>query len=189
MIEKFDIEGPLVLTPKKFGDDRGFFSETYNKKMLCEAGINRDFVQDNHSLSIKKGVIRGLHFQIPPCAQEKLVRVTRGSIFDVVVDIRIGSPTFGKHVGVELSAENWKQLWVPIGFAHGFCTLEPNTEVIYKVTDYYSSQCDAGLAWNDPALEINWPVEPSTAVLSTKDENHPGLAQLPDYFNFSQSSN
>ena len=182
MIETFSISGPLLISPKKHGDDRGFFSETYNKKTLLEAGIEKNFVQDNHSLSVETGVIRGLHFQIPPFAQDKLVRVVRGAIFDVVVDIRHESPTFGQHVGVELSAENWKQLWVPVGFAHAFCTLEPNTEVQYKVTEYYSPQCDAGLAWDDPALGIDWPVSPDRAVLSQKDRVLPKLSELARYF-------
>jgi len=184
MIETFGIEGLLLVSPKKFGDKRGFFSETYNKKALISAGIDKEFVQDNHSLSVEKGVVRGLHFQIPPFAQDKLVRVTRGSILDVAVDIRHGSPTFGQHVAIELSAENWHQLWVPVGFAHAFCTLEPDTEVLYKVTNYYSAECDAGLAWDDPALNISWPVSASNVVLSAKDGNHPKLAELPEYFSY-----
>ena len=134
MIETFDIDGILLITPKKFGDERGFFSETYNRKALAEAGFEKEFVQDNPSLSVEDGVIRGLHFQSPPFAQDKLVRVLSGRILDVAVDIRKGSPTYGQHVAVELSADNWSQLLVPIGFAHAFCTLEPNTQVVYKVT-------------------------------------------------------
>lgn len=171
-----------VLTPKKFGDHRGFFSETYNKKRLTDAGINLDFVQDNHSLSAERGVVRGLHFQLPPFGQDKLVRVTKGRIFDVAVDLRKSSPTFGKHVAIELSAENWKQLLVPIGFAHGFVTLEPNTEVIYKVTNYYSPQHDRGLLWNDPALGITWPISAAEAVLSDKDKVQPRMADLQSAF-------
>lgn len=182
MIETFDIDGPLLITPKKFCDDRGFFSETYNKKLLAEAGFEKEFVQDNQSLSVEKGVIRGLHFQTPPHAQDKLVRVTRGAIFDVAVDIRKGSPTFGQHVAVELSADNWKQLFVPAGFAHAFCTLLPNTEVVYKVTDYYAPECDKGLAFDDPDLAIDWPVAIGDAILSDKDKVHPKLSQLPEYF-------
>jgi len=185
MIEKFDIDGPLLIAPKKFTDERGFFSETYKKKELAEAGFNKVFVQDNHSLSTQKGVIRGLHFQTPPHAQDKLVRVVRGSILDVAVDIRKGSPTFGRHVAVELSAKNWRQLFVPVGFAHGFCTLEPNTEVVYKVSSYYSPECDKGLASNDPELGIDWPVTSSMVILSEKDKVHPKLSELPDYFLFS----
>tara|TARA_R110002096_G_scaffold107181_1_gene235012 strand:+ start:1111 stop:1653 length:543 start_codon:yes stop_codon:yes gene_type:complete len=179
---KFDIEGPLLISPKKFADDRGFFSESYKKTELKKVGICDEFVQDNHSLSLEKGVVRGLHFQIHPHAQGKLVRVTRGSIFDVAVDIRKSSPTYGKHVSVELSAENWNQLWVPVGFAHGFCTLQANTEVMYKVTDEYAPECDAGVMWNDVELAIDWPVSASEAILSDKDCRHPFFSQLPDYF-------
>ncbi len=186
MIETFDIAGLLLISPKKIGDKRGFFSETYNKQVLFAAGIDKEFVQDNHSLSVEKGVVRGLHFQIPPFAQDKLVRVTRGSILDVAVDIRQGSPTFGQHVATELSAENWNQFWIPAGFAHAFCTLEPDTEVLYKVTNYYSADCDAGLAWDDPALDINWPVSAAKAVLSKKDCEHPRLAELPKYFSYQE---
>ena len=180
--------GLTLVEPPRFEDARGFFSETYNKRELEKLGIAETFVQDNHSLSVQKGVVRGLHFQIPPHAQGKLVRVVRGAVLDVVVDIRKGSPTFGQHVAVELSAENWRQLWVPPGFAHGFCTLEPNTEVLYKVTDYYAPECDRGLLWNDPALGIDWPVKPEEAILSEKDRNWPTLAELPDYFIWQEES-
>lgn len=182
MIEKLDIEGVLLITPKKIADERGFFSETYNKQLLAQAGIKKEFVQDNHSLSLKKSVIRGLHFQTPPHAQDKLVRVIRGSILDVAVDIRKGSATYGQHVTAELSAENWKQLWVPVGFAHAFCTLEPNTEVLYKVTDYYAPECDKGLAFDDPELGIDWPHTVMPPILSEKDKAHPKLSELPAYF-------
>ena len=182
MIQKFEIAGPLLITPNKFEDDRGYFSEVYNKKVLAEAGFTKVFVQDNQSLSVETGVVRGLHFQTPPHAQDKLVRVTRGAILDVAVDIRKGSPTYGQHVAVELSAKNWQQLLVPAGFAHGFCTLEPDTEVLYKVTDFYAPDCDHGLAWDDPALGIDWPVAASDAILSDKDQTNPALAALPDYF-------
>jgi len=181
-IHALEIPDVKLITPNQFRDERGFFSETYNARALAEAGISETFVQDNHSLSVDKGVIRGLHFQIPPHAQDKLVRVTRGSILDVAVDIRQGSPTYGQHVTAILSAENWRQLWVPKGFAHGFCTLERNTEVLYKVTDYYAADCDKGLAWNDEALSIDWPTAPGEAVLSKKDQSHPVLADLPAYF-------
>ena len=186
MFETFDIEGVLLVTPQKFGDDRGFFSETFHKKTFAEAGISKDFVQDNHSLSAEKGVIRGLHFQTPPHAQDKLVRVVRGSILDVAVDIRKGSPTYGQHVAVELSAQNWKQLWIPVGFAHAFCTLESNTEVVYKVTSYYAPDCDAGLAWDDPDLGIDWPISSEKAILSDKDKKHPRLSELQNAFSFSR---
>lgn len=171
-----------VITPERHGDSRGFFSETYNQHDFLAAGLDYAFVQDNHSLSAPVGTIRGLHFQTPPFAQHKLVRVTRGRIYDVAVDLRRTSPTFGKHISIELSAANWKQLLVPIGFAHGFCTLEPDTEVIYKVTNFYSAANDHGLAWDDPALGIAWPVPACDVVLSPKDRQHPRLDQLPFYF-------
>jgi dTDP-4-dehydrorhamnose 3,5-epimerase len=171
-----------LVTPKIFRDTRGFFSETWSARELAAAGIDAQFVQDNHSLSCAKGVVRGLHFQSPPRAQGKLVRVIRGAVFDVAVDIRGGSRSFGKHVTAVLSAENWSQLWVPVGFAHGFCTLERNTEVIYKVTDYYAPEYDQGLAWDDPELAIGWPVAPGEAVLSDKDKRHPSLEELHSPF-------
>ncbi|WP_422732923.1 dTDP-4-dehydrorhamnose 3,5-epimerase [Microbaculum marinum] len=148
------------------------------------AGVGEPFVQDNHSLSGQAGVIRGLHFQAPPHAQGKLVRVSRGAILDVAVDIRTGSPTYGRHVARELSAENWLQLWVPPGFAHGFCTLVPDTEVQYKVTAYYAPDHDHGLAFDDPALGIDWPVDAADAILSDKDRRHPALSDLPAHFSY-----
>ncbi len=169
-----------IVTPKKFGDHRGFFSETFNNKAMIDAGINLNFVQDNHSLSVEKGVMRGLHYQLPPYTQDKLVRVVRGSVYDVAVDIRRSSPTFGKHVGAILSAENWKQIFVPKGFAHGFITLEPNTEVVYKVTDYYAPKHDRGILWNDPALGIDWPIK--DAILSDKDTRQPLFAAATELF-------
>ena len=171
-----------ILTPKKHGDHRGFFSETYNRKVLAEHGITLEFCQDNHSLSAEVGVLRGLHFQTPPYAQDKLLRVTRGAVFDVAVDVRRGSPTFGRHVTVELTADNWKQILVPKGFAHGFVTLEPNTEVMYKVTAFYAPDCDRGIRWDDPALGIRWPVDPADVTLSDKDRNQPLLADAPELF-------
>lgn len=187
-IDDLGLGGVALITPKRFGDSRGFFSETFKLADLEEAlGPLPAFVQDNHSLSTERGVVRGLHFQAPPHAQDKLVRVTRGAVLDVAVDIRTGSPTFGQHVAVELSAENWQQLWVPKGFAHGFCTLEPNTEVIYKVTAYYAPESDAGILWNDPALGIDWPIGPSEAALSQKDQNQPLLADLPAVFEYGAS--
>ncbi len=181
-ISLFELPGPVLLTPEIFRDERGFFSETYNKRAMDQAGITIPFVQDNHSLSKRMGTVRGLHFQTSPRAQEKLVRVTRGAIFDVAVDIRDGSPTFGQHVAVTLSADNWRQFWVPRGFAHGFCTLEPDTEVIYKVSDYYDPDCDKGVVWDDTSLGIDWPVTPVQAVLSDKDRSLPRLQDLPAYF-------
>ncbi|QRM28284.1 dTDP-4-dehydrorhamnose 3,5-epimerase [Microvirga sp. VF16] len=171
-----------VVTPKRFGDNRGFFAETYHKQRFAEAGVDMEFVQDNHSLSAVAGTVRGLHFQSNPFAQAKLIRVVRGRVLDVAVDIRRSSPTFGRHVAVELSAENGRQLLVPVGFAHGFCTLEPDTEIVYKVSAYYSAAHDHGLRWNDPALAIDWPVAPTDAILSDKDRQQPLLAELPAYF-------
>ena len=156
-IESLAIAGVKLITPRKIGDDRGFFSETWNARALADAGISAQFVQDNHAKSGLKGTLRGLHFQLPPMAQGKLVRVSRGSILDVAVDIRRSSPTFGRHASAVLSAENWQQLWIPPGFAHGYCTLQPDTEVIYKVTEYYSPAHDKGILWDDPALAIQWP--------------------------------
>ena len=181
-VEDTAIAAVKVLTPKQLGDHRGFFSETYNKARFDAAGIDHDFVQDNHSLSADVGTLRGLHFQSPPHAQVKLVRVTRGRILDVAVDIRRGSSSFGRHVAVELSSANWKQLLAPAGFAHGFITLEPDTEVIYKVSALYAPAHDHGLAWDDPALGIAWPLPPGGPVLSDKDRRHPRLADLPAYF-------
>jgi len=171
-----------IIRPKRFGDDRGFFSEVFRRDVMEQAGLPTEWVQDNHSLSAAVGTVRGLHFQTEPFAQDKLVRVVRGRILDVAVDLRRSSPTFGKYVAVELSAENWQQLLVPIGFAHGFCTLEPDTEVLYKVTALYSAQHDLGLAWDDPELGIAWPVASADAMLSDKDRRQPRLADLPTYF-------
>ena len=168
--------------PVRHQDPRGFFAEIYREDRLRDAGIDVTFVQENHSLSVERGVVRGLHFQIPPMAQAKLVRVAAGAILDVAVDIRRGSQTWGRHVAVVLSAAAGNQLYVPEGFAHGFCTLEPNSEVIYKVNRYYSPAHDFGLAWNDPALAIAWPVGADTAILSDKDRRQPLLADLPAYF-------
>lgn len=187
-IQPLAIPDVKVITPKKFGDHRGFFSETFNKKTFAEVGLDFDFVQDNHSLSAQVGVLRGLHFQIPPFAQDKLVRVVKGRIFDVAVDIRVGSPTFGQWVGAEISAELWNQILVPVGFAHGFVTLEPDTEVVYKVTGTYAPDHDRGLAWDDPDIGIDWPLDgPSgkiSPVLSDKDTKHPKLADLPTCFEY-----
>jgi dTDP-4-dehydrorhamnose 3,5-epimerase len=177
-----EIPDVKILVPKQFKDHRGFFSEVYSTKLLRDAGINASFVQDNHSLSVEKGVLRGLHYQIAPMAQEKLIRVVRGSIVDVVVDIRRGSPTFGKHVTALVSAENWRQVLVPTGFAHGFVTLEPNTEVLYKVSAFYSPQHERGIRWNDPALGIDWGVSESEAILSGRDTQHPFLRDAQDLF-------
>ncbi|MGN7381557.1 dTDP-4-dehydrorhamnose 3,5-epimerase [Paenibacillus sp. SAFN-117] len=167
------LEGAFIIEPQVHRDSRGFFMESYNERKLRELGIQHNFVQDNHSLSVDPGVIRGLHYQLNPKAQTKLVRVTAGAVYDVVVDIRRGSPTFGQWIGVILSAHNHRQLLVPKGFAHGFCTLVPNTEVQYKVDEYYCPECDRGILWNDPELAIDWPV--TNPVLSEKDRGHPIL--------------
>jgi dTDP-4-dehydrorhamnose 3,5-epimerase len=150
--------------------------------VLESFGITGEFVQDNHSMSAEVGTVRALHYQLPPMAQGKLVRVIRGAILDVAVDIRRASPTFGRHVAVTLTADNWQQMWVPPGFAHGFVTLEPHTEVIYKVTDFYSPEHERGICWNDPSIAINWGVAPEQAILSGRDTKHPMLAQQPDLF-------
>lgn len=181
-VESLAIPDVKVIRPKKFGDHRGFFSETYSKRAFEAAGLHYDFVQDNQSLSAEVGTVRGLHFQTPPFAQDKLLRVLRGAVYDVAVDIRKGSPTYGRHVAVRVSAEEWNQILIPAGFAHGFCTLEPDTEVLYKVTNFYSPSHDKGLAWDDPALGIDWPVTPDGARLSDKDRTHPRLADLGDWF-------
>jgi len=181
-IHSLDIPDVKIITPKKHGDHRGFFSETYNKAALAEAGIDIDFIQDNQSLSAQKGTLRGLHFQTPPFAQDKLLRVVRGSVFDVALDLRRGSPDYGRHVSATLSAGEWNQILVPAGFAHGFMTLEPDTEVIYKVSNYYAPECDKGLLWNDPALGIDWPA--GEAVLSDKDKKQPLLAAFETPFEY-----
>jgi dTDP-4-dehydrorhamnose 3,5-epimerase len=186
LVESLAIPDVKRLVPKVYRDERGLFCETYSRRALAAFGLDVAFVQDNHSVSQTKGVVRGLHFQKPPHAQGKLVRVLSGAIFDVAVDIREGSPTFGHHVTTVLSAENWTQLWVPAGFAHGFCTLEAETAVLYKVTDYYAPQCDSGIAWDDPALGIEWPVSPEDAILSDKDGRHPLLADLGPIFQLTE---
>ena len=171
-----------VIVPGKFADTRGVFSETYNKLRFSEHGIDLEFVQDNESCSIKAGTVRGLHFQKPPRAQDKLIRVLHGRIFDVAVDLRTTSSTYGRWVFEELSADNCRQLLVPAGFAHGFCTLEPDTKVFYKVSDYYSSDHDVGVAWNDPDLAISWPVSSECVLLSEKDQRQSAFTALPTYF-------
>jgi dTDP-4-dehydrorhamnose 3,5-epimerase len=181
-VERLAIPEVMLVTPPRFGDARGFFSETYNAARFAAAGIADVFVQDNHSLSAARGVIRGLHCQIAPHVQGKLVRCVRGAIWDVAVDIRVGSPTYGRHVAAELSAENWQQLWVPGGFLHGFCTLLPDTEVIYKVTDVWNKDCERGVIWNDPDLALPWPVAPDEAVLSDKDAGLPKLADCDPWY-------
>lgn len=172
----------LCFLPRKHTDERGFFSETFREEWLNQKGFTRCFIQDNHSFSKQKGTMRGLHFQSGVMAQDKLIRCTRGRILDVAVDIRHGSPNFGKHIAIELSAEKWNQLLIPIGFAHGFITLEDNCEILYKTSNYYSKQHDKGLAFDDPSLKIDWPLQKAVLTLSEKDKNQPLLVDLPKYF-------
>jgi dTDP-4-dehydrorhamnose 3,5-epimerase len=178
-----------TIVPRRHQDERGFFSEVWRQDAFRDAGVEVRFVQENHALSNAAGTIRGLHFQIGDSAQAKLIRCLRGSIFDVAVDIRRGSPTFGHHLATVLSAENWKQLFIPAGFAHGYCTLDPRTEVAYKVSAYYDPASERGLAFDDPALGIAWPVAANNAVLAAKDRAYPALAELPDYFPFARYPN
>jgi len=175
-IRKTKLEGVIEIEPDVHTDHRGFFMETYSKKKWAEFGLHVDFVQDNHSLSTHAGTIRGLHYQREPAGQAKLVRVVAGAVFDVAVDIRPGSPTFGRWHGVVLSAANKRQLFIPRGFAHGFCTLEPNTEVVYKTDGYYDAEHDAGIRWDDPDIAVRWPAD--RPVLSDKDRNHPLLREV-----------
>ena len=181
-VEATAIPAVKIVTPKKHGDARGFFSEVYSKVEWDKAGLDFAFVQDNHSFSATIGTLRGLHFQLPPFAQDKLVRCTRGRILDLAVDIRRASPTFGQWVGVELSADNWRQLLVPAGFAHAFVTLTPDVEVLYKTTAPYSPAHDRGIAWDDPDIGIEWPLPPGGPVLSDKDKRWPRLKDAPDLF-------
>ena len=177
-----DIPDLKILQPRRVTDVRGYFSETYSERVLRAAGIDVTFLQDNESLSKEKGVVRGLHYQIAPAAQAKLIRVVSGAILDVAVDIRRASPTFGRHVSLELTAADGRQLFIPAGFAHGFVTLEPNTLLSYKVSDYYSPAHDRGIRWNDPAMQIRWAVDPQEAILSERDRRHPLLAEAVDLF-------
>jgi dTDP-4-dehydrorhamnose 3,5-epimerase len=183
-MRKTRIPEVLLISPQKYGDHRGFFSETYNSSKMGEIGVDITFVQDNQSLSVEANTLRGLHYQVPPFAQDKLVRVLQGSILDVTVDIRRGSPTFGEHISEIISAQEWNQILVPKGFAHGFITLEPNTEVLYKVSDYYAPKFDFGIKWDDPDLEINWGVDASDVILSEKDQNQPMLQEIITPFEY-----
>ncbi|MBD9373720.1 dTDP-4-dehydrorhamnose 3,5-epimerase [Rhizobium sp. ARZ01] len=175
-IRSLGLDGVLELTPRRFDDERGFFVETYSAAALAAKGIDITFVQDNHSYSANAGTLRGLHYQLPPRVQAKLVRVVRGCVFDVVVDLRKGSPTFAKWRGIELCAERGNQLLVPMGFAHGFVTLEPDTEVLYKVSDFYAPDHDRAIRFNDPDIGIEWPMDTGGLQLSAKDRNAPFLA-------------
>jgi len=181
-IEPLNLSEVLLITPPKFGDSRGFFSETWNAGKLAKLGFEQHFVQDNQSFSAQAGTVRGLHCQVAPSVQGKLVRVLRGAIWDVAVDIRHGSPTYGQHAAAVLSAENWSQLWIPGGFLHGFCTMEPDTEVFYKVTAPYDQAAERAVIWNDPDLALPWPVSAEAALLSEKDKILPRLADCDKWF-------
>jgi dTDP-4-dehydrorhamnose 3,5-epimerase len=181
-VKPSELPDVLILTPKCFDDARGFFSETYNERLWQELGIDLRFVQDNHSHSAEPGTVRGLHYQLPPHAQDKLVRVIRGAILDVAVDIRVGSPTFGRHVSTVTSAAEWDQILVPAGFAHGYATLEPDTEVFYKTTDFYAPDFERAIRWNDPAIGIEWGLAQGQAVVSERDAQAPLLADAVDLF-------
>lgn len=187
-IVSLDIPEVKLITPKRFGDARGFFMETFSAPKLAEHGIERDWVQDNHSLSARPGVLRGLHFQAPPHAQAKLVRVTKGRVWDVAVDVRVGSPTYGKWVAAELSVENDQQMFIPEGFAHGFITLEPDTEFLYKVSSVYAPESDGGVIWDDPDLNLPWPLDglEGGPQLSDKDTKLPKFADFESPFVYSQ---
>lgn len=182
-IEETTLSCVLILTPRRFGDHRGFFSESWNRRTLAEAGVTLpEFVQDNHSMSAQTGTVRGLHFQSPPHAQGKLVRCGRGAIFDVAVDARRGSPTYGQWFGLELSYDNGKQLWIPAGFLHGFMTLQPDSEIIYKCTDHYAPECDGAVRWD--TCGIDWPVDVAAPVLSDKDARAQSFADFRSPFAF-----
>jgi dTDP-4-dehydrorhamnose 3,5-epimerase len=183
-VQDTKLAGVKLLTPKRFGDHRGFFSESWNRRTMEAAGLFYDFVQDNHSVSGEIGTVRGLHFQSPPHAQAKLVRCGRGRLFDVAVDIRKGSPTYGQWVGEELSFENGRQLLIPAGFLHGFVTREPDTEIIYKCTDYYAPECDGAVRFDDPDIGIDWGMEGTAAILSEKDEAAPFLRNFDTPFQY-----
>ncbi|WP_379548675.1 dTDP-4-dehydrorhamnose 3,5-epimerase [Qipengyuania sp. DSG2-2] len=183
-VEQTALPGCLILTPRRFADDRGWFSEVYSKRALAEAGITCDFVQDNHSLSREAGTVRGLHYQSPPHAQAKLVRVAAGAVRDVAVDFRQGSPTYGEHIVVELSAENGRQLFIPAGFLHGFVALEADTQLLYKCSDFYAPECDGTIRFDDPDLAIDWGIAREDAVLSAKDAAAPSLAETGTPFQY-----
>jgi dTDP-4-dehydrorhamnose 3,5-epimerase len=178
----FELDGPLEIIPRKIEDARGYFSEVFRLDGFLEHAPGTEFVQDNQSLSVRQGTIRGLHFQNPPAAQGKLVRCLSGKLVDIAVDIRMRSPTYGRWISVVLSPEQNNQLWVPVGFAHGFCTLEPNTIISYRVTNYYSPEHDKGVAWDDPDIAVEWPDVADPETLSPKDRQQPRLADLPPYF-------
>lgn len=182
LIQRTPLGGLLLLSPRRFGDHRGFFAETYSARVLSEHGITEQFVQDNHSLSMEAGTVRGLHFQAPPMAQAKLVRCGRGMLFDVAVDIRRGSPTYGRWYGAELSFENGKQLFIPTGFAHGFVTRAPNTEIVYKCSGYYAPEVEGALRFDDPGIGIDWGLDGLAPILSEKDAAAGWLADFDSPF-------
>lgn len=182
IVEETNLPGVLLITPRRFGDDRGFFAESWNRRTFAEHGIETDFVQDNHSLSTSEGTVRGLHFQAPPHAQAKLVRCGRGRIFDVAVDIRKGSPAYGKWFGTELSFENGKQVLIPEGFLHGFMTLEAGSEIIYKCSDFYAPECDGAVRWDSCGIE--WPGAPQEPILSGKDAEAPMFSDFETPFDY-----
>lgn len=184
ILERTRLDGVVLLLPRRFSDSRGFFSESWNRRTLAECGIELDFVQDNHSMSAKAGTVRGLHYQSPPHAQDRLVRCGRGRLFDVAVDIRKGSPNYGQWVGAELSFENGKQLLVPKGFLHGFVTREPDTEIVYKCSDYYAPECDGAVRFDDPEIGIDWDIDPAAAILSDKDRTAPLLRDFDSPFTY-----
>lgn len=186
-ITQTELPGVLVLEPARFGDARGFFSESWNRRTLAGQGIEMDFVQDNHSMSETTGTLRGLHFQTPPHAQAKLVRCARGALYDVAVDIRVGSPTYGRWFGIDLTFENGLQLLIPAGFLHGFVTRAPQTEIAYKCNDYYAPDCDRTVAWDDPGIGIDWGLE-GPPVLSAKDTGAPRLADIDNPFVWQESA-
>jgi dTDP-4-dehydrorhamnose 3,5-epimerase len=187
-VRDLGLPGVLEIVPERFGDERGFFSETWNAGRFRDAGIDIGWVQDNHSMSSAPFVLRGLHYQAPPAAQDKLVRVVSGAIFDVAVDIRHGSPDFGRWVGIELSAAKWNQILVPKGFAHGFLTLVPATQVVYKVSAPYSREDDRGIRYDDPAIGIDWPLAGAEPILSDKDATAPRVAEIDTGFRFRQDA-
>ncbi len=182
----FEIEGPFEIMPRKIADERGYFSETFRLAAFAERTRAGPFVQDNQSLSVRPGTIRGIHFQTHPCAQGKLVRCVSGTVLDVAADLRHDSPSYGRWVAVELSADGLNQLWIPVGFGHAFCTLEPNSIISYRVTDYYSPEHDKGVAWDDPQLGIEWPVIADPDTLSAKDRTQPALLELPPVFSMKE---
>ena len=188
LVESTALRGLLLIKPKRFGDHRGFFAETYSTRVLAEHGAKERFVQDNHSLSAQVGTVRGLHFQVPPHAQAKLLRCGRGSLFDVAVDIRKGSPTYGQWFGAELSFENGWQMFIPAGFAHGFVTREPETEIVYKCSDYYAPETEGALRFDDPDIGIDWGLDSSEVILSEKDTLAGSFADFDSPFIYERTS-